>query len=95
MSDLAQVTLPQEQLALAKRLAGEAGYESVDEYLSTLIDEQQARMEWKTLGDEQQQAIQAKIDQGWDQARRGQVVDAAELRQALRRKSESRRAGRG
>ena len=94
MSNLPQVTLPEEQLALAKKLAGEAGYGSVDEYLATLIDEQQARTEWKALGDEQRNAIRARIDQGWDQARRGKVVDADEVRQSLRRKSTSRRAAR-
>lgn len=95
MSNSPQVTLPDEQLALARRLAGEAGYESVDEYLATLIDEQQARLDWKGLDDEQRQAIRAKIDQGWDQARDGRVVDPDDVREQLRSKSVARRVARG
>ena len=72
----------------------DAGYESVDEYLVTLIDEPRARIEWKALGDQRRRDVRAKIDKGWEQARRGDLVDPDEVREALRKKSRSERARR-
>lgn len=80
MSNRSQFTLSEEHLALAKRLAHEAGHTSIDDYLATLIDEQQARLDWKAFDDGQQQAVRAKIDEGWTQARQGKLVDPDEVR---------------
>ena len=72
-----QLNLPSDLVTLInKRLSG-GGYESVEDVLRRALEAQDAEESWT---DEERRALSAHIEEGYQQAERGELIDGAQAR---------------
>ena len=70
-----------------KRLSG-GGYESVADVLRRAFEAQDAEESWT---DEERRALSANIEEGYQQAERGELIDGAQARREIQAMKDDRR----
>ena len=75
-----QLKVPPDLVTLInKRLSG-GGYESVVDVLRRALEAQDAEESWT---DEERRALSAHIEEGYQQAERGELIDGAQARREM------------
>ena len=75
-----QLNVPPDLVTLInKRLSG-GGYESVEDVLRRALEAQDAEESWT---DEERRALSAHIEEGYQQAKRGELIDGAQARREI------------
>jgi antitoxin ParD1/3/4 len=67
---------PDLEMLINKRLSS-GGYESVEDVLRRALEAQDAEESWT---DEERRALSAHIEEGYQQAQRGELIDGAQAR---------------
>ncbi len=70
---------PDLETLIKKRLSG-GGYDSVEDVLRRALEAQDAEESWT---DEERQALSAHIEEGYQQAQRGELIDGAQARREI------------
>ena len=80
-----QLNVPPDLETLINKRLSSGGYESVEDVLRRALEAQDAEESWT---DEERRALSAHIEEGYQQAERGELIDGAQARreiQAMRR----------
>jgi len=75
-----QVNLPPDLETLVKKRLSSGGYDSVEEVFRRALEAQDAEESWT---DEERQALTAHIEEGFQQAERGELVDGVHARREI------------
>jgi antitoxin ParD1/3/4 len=78
---------PDLEMLIRKRLAT-GGYESVEDVLRRALEAQDAEESWT---DEERRALSAHIEEGYQQAERGDVIDGQQARREIQAMKDDRR----
>jgi len=70
---------PDLETLIKKRLSG-GGYDSVEDVLRRALEAQDAEENWT---DEERQALSAHIEEGYQQAQRGELIDGIQARREI------------
>jgi antitoxin ParD1/3/4 len=79
-SRLMQVNLPPDLETLVKKRLSSGGYDSVEDVFRRALEAQDAEESWT---DEERQALTAHIEEGFQQAERGELIDGAQARSEI------------
>jgi antitoxin ParD1/3/4 len=72
-----QLNLPPDLEMLINKRLSSGGYESVEDVLRRALEAQDAQESWT---DEERGALSAHIEEGYQQAERGELIDGAQAR---------------
>ena len=81
-----ELNLPPDLEALVNKRLSSGGYSSVEEVLRRALEAQDAEESWT---EEERRAISARIETGYQQALRGELLDGEQVRRELDTKKES------
>jgi antitoxin ParD1/3/4 len=76
-----QVNLPPDLETLVKKRLSSGGYDSVEDVFRRALEAQDAEESWT---DEERRALTAHIEEGFQQAERGELIDGAQARREIR-----------
>jgi antitoxin ParD1/3/4 len=83
-----QLNVPPDLETLIKKRLSSGGYASVEDVLRRALEAQDAEENWT---DEERRALQAHIEEGYQQAERGELIDSAQARREIQAMKEDRR----
>jgi Arc/MetJ-type ribon-helix-helix transcriptional regulator len=86
-----QLTVPPDLESLINKRLSSGAYADAEDVLRRALQAQDAEESWT---DEERQALVAHIEEGYLQAERGELIDAAEARREIEAMKEEWRAGR-
>jgi len=75
-----QLNVPPDLETLINKRLSSGGYESVEDVLRRALEAQDAEESWT---DEERRAVSAHIEEGYQQAERGEVIDGAQARREI------------
>jgi antitoxin ParD1/3/4 len=75
-----QLNVPPDLETLINKRLSSGGYESVEDVLRRALEAQDAKESWT---DEERRALSAHIEEGYQQAERGELIDGAQARHEL------------
>jgi antitoxin ParD1/3/4 len=75
-----QVNIPPDLETLINKRLSSRGYESVEDVLRRALEAQDAEESWT---DEERQALSAHIEEGYQQAERGELIEGAQARRDI------------
>lgn len=75
-----QLTVPSDLETLINKRLSSGGYANAEDVLRRALEAQDAEEAWT---DEERRALSAHIEEGYLQAERGQLIDAAQARREL------------
>ncbi len=75
-----QVNLPPDLETLVNKLLSSGGYDSVEDVFRRALEAQDAEESWT---DEERRALVAHIEEGFQQAERGELIDGAQARREI------------
>jgi antitoxin ParD1/3/4 len=81
-----QVNLPPDLETLVKKRLSSGGYDSVEDVFRRALEAQDAEESWT---DEERRALTAHIEEGFQQAERGELIDGAQARREIQGMKES------
>ncbi len=84
-----QLNLPPDLETLINKRLASGGYESVEEVLRRALEAQDAE---ESLTEEERRALSARIEEGYQQAERGRLIDGAQARREIQAMKEDRRS---
>jgi putative addiction module CopG family antidote len=84
-----QLNLPPDLETLINKRLASGGYESVEDVLRRALEAQDAEESWT---DEDRRALSARIEEGYQQAERGRLIDGAQARREIQAMKEDRRS---
>ena len=76
-----QLNVPPDLETLINKRLSAGGYESVEDVLRRALEAQDAEESWT---DEERRALSAHIEEGYQQAGRGELIDGAKARREIR-----------
>jgi Arc/MetJ-type ribon-helix-helix transcriptional regulator len=76
-----QVNVPPDHETLINKRLSSGGYESVEDLLRRALQAQDAEESWT---DEERRSLSAHIEEGYQQAQRGELIDSAQARHEIR-----------
>jgi antitoxin ParD1/3/4 len=83
-----QLNVPPDLETLIKKRLSSGGYASVEDVLRRALEAQDAEENWT---DEERRALRAHIEEGYQQAERGELIDSAQARREIQAMKEDRR----
>ena len=86
-----QLTVPPDLETLINKRLSSGGYASAEEVLRRALEAQDAE---ESLTDEERRALSAHIEEGYQQADRGELIDAAQARSEIRSMKDNWRSSR-
>jgi antitoxin ParD1/3/4 len=75
-----QLNVPPDLETLINKRLSSGGYESVEDVLRRALEAQDAEESWT---DEERRALSAHIEEGYQQAERGELIDGAQVRREI------------
>ena len=75
-----QLNVPPDLEALINKRLSSGGYDSVEDVLRRALEAQDAEESWT---DEERRALSARIEEGYLQAERGELIDGAHARDEI------------
>jgi Arc/MetJ-type ribon-helix-helix transcriptional regulator len=75
-----QLNVPPDLETLINKRLSSGGYRSVEDVLRRALEAQDAEESWT---DEERRALSAHIEQGYQQAERGELIDGAQVRREI------------
>jgi antitoxin ParD1/3/4 len=75
-----QLNVPPDLETLIKKRLSSGGYASVEDVLRRALEAQDAEESWT---DEERRALQAHIEEGYQQAERGELIDNGQARREI------------
>lgn len=75
-----QLNVPPDLETLINKRLSSGGYESVEDVLRRALEAQDAEESWT---DEERRALSAHIEEGYQQAERGELIDGARARREI------------
>ena len=84
-----QLNLPPDLETLINKRLASGGYESVEDVLRRALEAQDAVENWT---DEDRRELSARIEEGYQQAERGRLIDGAQARREIQAMKEDRRS---
>lgn len=75
-----QLNVPPDLETLINKRLSSGGYESVEDVLRRALEAQDAE---ESLTDEERRALSAHIEEGYQQAERGELIDGAQVRREI------------
>ncbi len=75
-----QLNVPPDLETLINKRLSSGGYESVEDVLRRALEAQDAEESWT---DEERRALSAHIEEGYQQAERGELIDGAQARREI------------
>jgi antitoxin ParD1/3/4 len=75
-----QLNVPPDLETLINKRLSSGGYESVEDVLRRALEAQDAEESWT---DEERRALSAHIEEGYQQAERGELIDAPQARREI------------
>jgi len=75
-----QLNVPPDLETLINKRLSSGGYESVEDVLRRALEAQDAQESWT---DEERRALSAHIEEGYQQAERGELTDGAQARREI------------
>ena len=75
-----QVNVPPDLETLIKKRLSSGGYASVEDVLRRALEAQDAEESWS---DEERRALGAHIEEGYQQAERGELIDSGQARREI------------
>jgi len=81
-----ELNVPQDLEALIHKRLSTGAYQSVEDVLRRALEAQDAEESWT---DEERRALSAHIEQGYAQAERGELIDAAQARREIQAMKDS------
>jgi Arc/MetJ-type ribon-helix-helix transcriptional regulator len=75
-----QLNVPPDLETLINKRLSSGGYESVEDVLRRALEAQDAEESWT---DEERRALSAHIEEGYQQAERGELIDGAQTRRDI------------
>jgi antitoxin ParD1/3/4 len=75
-----QLNVPPDLEKLINRRLSSGGYKSVEDVLRRALEAQDAEESWT---DEERRALSAHIEEGYQQAERGELIDGAQARSEI------------
>jgi antitoxin ParD1/3/4 len=75
-----QLNVPPDLEKLINKRLSSGGYESVEDVLRRALEAQDAEESWT---DEEHRALSAHIEEGYQQAERGELIDGAQARRDI------------
>lgn len=76
-----QLNVPPDLETLIKKRLSSGGYASVEDVLRRALEAQDAEESWT---DEERRALRAHIEEGYQQAERGELIDSGQARREIR-----------
>jgi len=86
-----QLTVPPDLESLINKRLSSGAYANAEDVLRRALEAQDAEESWT---DEERQALSAHIEEGYLQAERGELIEAAQARREVEAMKEEWRAGR-
>jgi putative addiction module CopG family antidote len=86
-----QLNLPPDLATLITKRLSSGGYESAEDVLRRALEAQDAEESWT---DEERRALSAHIEEGYQQAERGELIDSARARRNIQLMKDSWRLSR-
>jgi len=86
-----QLNLPPDLEALINKRLSSGAYSNAEEVLRRALEAQDAEESWT---DEERRALSAHIEEGYQQALRGELIDTAQARREIQGMKEKWREGR-
>lgn len=86
-----KLTLPADIESLINKRLSSGAYSNVEEVLRRALEAQDAEESWT---DEERRALSAHIEEGYQQAERGELIDSAQARREIQAMKEKWRGGR-
>jgi antitoxin ParD1/3/4 len=86
-----QLNVPPDLETLINKRLSSGGYESVEDVLRRALEAQDAEESWT---DEERRALSAHIEEGYQQAERGEVIDGAQARRDIKAMKDDWRSSR-
>jgi antitoxin ParD1/3/4 len=86
-----QLNVPPDLETLINKRLSSGGYESVEDVLRRALEAQDAEESWT---DEERRALSAHIEEGYQQAERGEVIDGAQARRDIQAMKDDWRSSR-
>jgi Arc/MetJ-type ribon-helix-helix transcriptional regulator len=76
-----QLNVPPDLETLINKRLSSGGYETVEDVLRQALEAQDAEESWT---EEERQALSAHIEEGYQQAERGELIDGAQVRRDIK-----------
>jgi antitoxin ParD1/3/4 len=76
-----QLNVPPDLETLINKRLSSGGYETVEDVLRRALEAQDAEESWT---EEERQALSAHIEEGYQQAERGELIDGAQVRRDIK-----------
>lgn len=86
-----QLNVPPDLETLIKKRLSSGAYMNAEEVLRRALEAQDAEESWT---DEERRALSAHIEEGYQQAERGELIDSAQARRDIQAMKENWREGR-
>jgi antitoxin ParD1/3/4 len=86
-----QLNVPPDLETLINKRLSSGGYESVEDVLRRALEAQDAEESWT---DEERRALSAHIEEGYQEAERGEVIDGAQARRDIQAMKDDWRSSR-
>jgi len=86
-----QLSVPPDLETLINKRLSSGGYESVEDVLRRALEAQDAEESWT---DEERRALSAHIEEGYQQAERGELIDGAQARSDIQAMKDDWRSSR-
>ena len=86
-----QLNIPPDLETLINKRLSSGAYSSAEDVLRRALEAQDAEESWT---DEERRALSAHIEEGYQQAERGELIDGAQARQEIQAMKEKWREGR-
>lgn len=83
-----QLNVPPDLETLIKKRLSSGGYASVEDVLRRALEAQDAEESWT---DEERRALRAHIEEGYQQAERGELIDGGQARREIQAMKDDRR----
>ena len=84
-----QLNVPPDLEKLINKRLASGGYESVEDVLRRALEAQDAE---QSLSEEERRALSAHIEEAYQQAERGKLIDGAQARREIQAMKEDRRS---
>src|SRR5580692_10555707 len=88
---LMQLEIPPDLETLINKRLSSGGYTSIEDVLRRALEAQDAEESWT---DEERRALSAHIEEGYQQAERGELIDSDQARRDIQEMKENWRQGR-